>query len=166
MEPARKGWVRGRLARAWRTALPSSDRPRVILREMASEELTEDDRRLLWAQFVEVYTHAQESYDTSIRALASAGVGVTASLGATLHKFPSEGIAAVAVFLSSLTLNLLSYGTAQFDMRARLRSLGSRTYEGAEGNRWTSATSILNFAAGAAFVAGGLLLALFVSAAT
>jgi hypothetical protein len=133
---------------------------------VASNELSEEDRRIVWEQFVEVYAHSQEAYDSSIRTLASAGVGVTVSLGTALDVFPGRGIAAVSAFLGSLVFNLLSYTTAQLDMRARLDCLRERPYVGIEGNRWTKATKVLNCLAGAAFIAGGALLAAFVASAT
>jgi hypothetical protein len=67
----------------------------------------------------------------------------------------------------SLGFNLVSYGTAQFDMRARLRALRmSSEYRGAEGNPWTVTTTTLNALAGVAFIAGGCFLAAFVGTAT
>jgi hypothetical protein len=133
----------------------------------SSHELSEDDRRIVWEQFVEVYASSQEAYDSSIRTLASAGIGVTASIGTALHDFSGWGIAAAVGFLVSLFLNLLSYGTAQFDMQTRLRALRrSSQYRGAEGNLWTVTTTTLNALAGVAFIAGGSFLAAFVGTAT
>jgi hypothetical protein len=129
-------------------------------------QLSEEDRRIVWEQFVEVYAHAQETYDSSIRTLASAGIGVTVSIGTALHAFPGRGVAAVLTFIGSLISNLVSYGTAQLDMGARLECLRHRQYAGIEGNRWTTTTKVLNLIAGATFVAGAALLAAFVASAT
>ena len=66
---------------------------------MTSHELSTEDRRIVWEQFVEVYGESQKEIGSSIRTLASAGLGVTASLGVALHTFPSEGLAAASAFL-------------------------------------------------------------------
>jgi hypothetical protein len=125
--------------------------------------LTQEQRQTLWEQFVEVHAKSQEAYDSSIRALASAGVAVTVSLGAALEAFGSSGVAAAVGFLVSLLFNLLSYVTAQLDMRDRLRDLRAGRVAGIEGNWWTKATHVLNALAGIAFLVGGALLALFVA---
>ncbi len=130
-------------------------------------DLSEEDRRTLWEQFAEVYAHSQEAWDSSIRTLGAAGIGVTASIGTALHSFSAFAIVAVAAYIASVVFNLFSYGTAQLDMRCRLRALrNSRAYEGAERSRWTKYTTVLNLLAGAAFVVGSAFLAVFVAAAT
>jgi hypothetical protein len=130
-------------------------------------DLSEEDWRTLWEQFATVYSHSQETFDSSVRTLASAGLGVTVSIGTALHAFSGRAILAVIAFLLSLGLNLVSYGTTQLDMSSRLRTLRtSRRYEDAERSRWTRVTTGLNIAAGAAFVTGGGFLAAFVNAAT
>jgi hypothetical protein len=130
-------------------------------------DLSEEDWRTLWEQFATVYAHSQETFDSSVRTLASAGLGVTVSIGTALHAFSGRAILAVIAFLLSLGLNLVSYGTAQLDMSSRLRTLRtSRRYQDAEQSRWTRVTTGLNIAAGAAFVTGGGFLAAFVNAAT
>jgi hypothetical protein len=133
---------------------------------MTEHELSDEERRTLWEQFVEVYAHSQESYDSSIRTLAAAGVGVAVSLAAALESLNTAGVWAIVLFLSSLGWNLGSYATAQLDMRTRIACLRDDRHEGLEGNRWTVATRVMNVAAGAALIAGGGLLALFVSSET
>ena len=130
------------------------------------ERLTPEDRRTLWEQFVEVYAHSQESYDSSIRGLAAGAVAVTVSLATALQALSTWGVAAVTAFLASLGLNLASYVTAQLDMRARLDSLRAGREDGTEGNRWTKATTGLNVIAGLTLIAGGVLLAIFVAKAS
>lgn len=123
----------------------------------------EQDRRTLWEQFCEVHAKQQESYDSSIRALAAAGVAVTVSLGTALDGLTGLGTVAVILFLVSLALNLLSYLTSQRDMTVRLNTLRDEGLtEAVEGNGWTLGTKILNGAAGAALVVGGVFLAWFV----
>ena len=123
---------------------------------------SEEDRRVLWEQFVEVHGHQQEAYDSSIRTLAAAGVAVTASLGTALKEFNGYGVAALILLLCSLGLNLVSHWTSQRDMTTRLDSLRAHGGTAAvEGNRWTKATHTLNFLAGLALLSGGGLLAAF-----
>jgi hypothetical protein len=130
---------------------------------MSTMELTADERQKLWEQFVEVYSESQDSFDTSVRTLAAAGIAVAASLAAALHGFNSWGVASVVLFVVSLTLNLASFLTAQFDMRARLRCIREGEYDGIEGNRWTAVTTGANLSAGIALIAGAALLAMFVA---
>ena len=143
--------------------MPSDDRSSV---NCPVERLTPEDRRTLWEQFVEVYAHSQESYDSSIRGLAAGAVAVTVSLATALQALSTWGVAAVTAFLASLGLNLASYVTAQLDMRARLDSLRAGREDGTEGNRWTKATTGLNVIAGLTLIAGGVLLAIFVAKAS
>jgi hypothetical protein len=130
---------------------------------MSSNELSDEQRQTLWEQFVEVYAEEQKSYDNSVRTLAAAGVAVTVSLATALKEMPASGKAAVALFVVSLGVNLASHVTAQLDMRARLACLRQGQEEGIEGNRWSTATHALNVVAGIAFIAGSVLLAVFVS---
>ena len=127
---------------------------------------TKEQHDVLWAQFVETYEKSQEAYDLSIRMLAAAGVAVTASLGVALGEFGSVGLAAAVAFVVSLVVNLLSYGTAQLDMRKRLDDIQAENDAGVLGNRWTTATTVLNVGAGLAFILGASLLAAFVASAS
>jgi hypothetical protein len=130
-------------------------------------ELTDDERRILWEQYVDTYVESQRTYDSSVRTLAAAGVAVTVSLATALDQFGTPGKRAAAFFLASLLFNLISYATAQRDMSGRLDSLSRRDDEGAlEGNRWTKLTHVLNFLAGAALIAAGVYLSKFVAKAT
>jgi hypothetical protein len=128
--------------------------------------LSEAERQTLWEQFVEVHGESQESYDNSVRTIAAAGVGITASLATALHGLTAKGVAAIALFLASLALNLGSYVTAQFDMKARMDVLRRRETEGIERNRWTTTTTCLNALAGVAVIAGGAVLAWFITSKT
>jgi hypothetical protein len=128
--------------------------------------LREEDRRILWEQFVEVYAHSQKSYDDAVRALAAAGVALTVSLATALHHFATSGLVAVIFFLVSLGLNLASFGTAQADMKTRIACLRARKTDGIEGNRWTTVTTALNGAAGAGVLTGSVLLAVYIAHAT
>jgi hypothetical protein len=131
-----------------------------------AEQLTNEERRTIWEQFVEVYGHSQESYDSLIRALAAVAVAVTVSLATALQALSTWGVATVTAFLVSLGLNLGSYVTAQLDMRARLDSLRAGREDEIEGNRWTKATTCLNVIAGLTLIAGGVLLTIFVAKAS
>ena len=128
--------------------------------------LTEADRRVLWEQFVGVYSDSQKSYDGAVRALAAAGLTVTVSIGTALKIFSGAGVASAVVFLTSLSLNFLSYATAQLDMKTRLSALRARRQQGTEGNNWTSVTTALNLLAGIAVLVGGGLLSYFVATST
>ncbi|MGZ4302462.1 MAG: hypothetical protein ACXVR9_11915 [Gaiellaceae bacterium] len=128
--------------------------------------LTEADRRALWDQFVTVYSDSQKSYDGAVRALAAAGLTVTVSIGTALKTFSGSGVASAVVFLTSLSLNFLSYATAQLDMKTRISDLHARREEGIEGNNWTRATTALNLLAGIALLVGGGLLSYFVATST
>lgn len=130
-------------------------------------DLSEEDYRILWEQFTDVYSHSQQEYDSSIRPLASAGIGVVVAIGTALHTFNGWAAVSVGAFLASVGFNLLSYGTAQLDMRCRQGALlRTRRYESALRSRWTRYTTILNLLAGAAFVVGGVFVAVFVAKAT
>jgi hypothetical protein len=128
--------------------------------------LSEADRRVLWEQFVEVYSESQKSYDGAVRTLAAAGLTVTVSIGAALKTFSGCGVASAVVFLTSLGLNFLSYATAQLDMKDRINALRVRRQEGIEGNNWTKITTALNLLAGISLIVGGALLAYFVANST
>lgn len=132
------------------------------------EALTGEQRKTLWEQFVTEHGKAQEAFDSSLRALAGAGLALTVSLATALKTLPKPGVAAAAVFLASLLLNLGSYVSAQLDMRERMRllKLTGATYEGAERSNWTTATWLMNVAAGVALLAGGVLLVIYISRAT
>lgn len=136
---------------------------RRVAAAMTTMELTAEERQKLWEQFVEVYAESQDSFDTSVRTLAAAGIAVAASLAAALHGFNTWGVASVVLFVVSLTLNLASFLTTQFDMRARLRCIREGEYDGIEGNRWTAVTTGANLSAGTALIAGAALLATFVA---
>ena len=103
------------------------------------DKLTEDERNILWGQFVDTYVTSQESYDTSVRTLSAAGVAVTVTLATALKDFDGYGVGATVLFLASLGANLASYATAQKDMRARLDSVAAGDRQGAFGNEWTKA---------------------------
>jgi hypothetical protein len=126
--------------------------------------LTDEERLILWRQFVEVHGESQEAYDNSVRAIAAAGVAVTVSLATALKGISAVGLAAIALFLASLTLNLVSYVTTQRDMTLRLSDLREGRDDAGVGNGWTLATSLLNTFAGVGVVVGGALLAWFVAA--
>jgi hypothetical protein len=126
------------------------------------DQLTDEQRQTLREQFIEVYSEAQDSFDSSVRTLAAAGIAVTVSLAAALKDMPTAGKWAVGLFVVSLTLNLASYATSQWDMKRRIRSLHEKRDDEIEGNVWTTITHILNIAAGLTFISGAVVLAVFV----
>jgi hypothetical protein len=127
------------------------------------EELTEADRRTLWEQFVDTYAKSQESYDNSVRTLAARGVAVTTSLATAIHALSPSGVTAVVFFLAGLAGTVASHVTAQRDMQCRLSCLRRDELAGIEGNRWTTATTALNIAAGVALFAGGVFLTIYIA---
>lgn len=130
-----------------------------------TQELTTPQREKLWEQFVAEHGKAQEAYDSSVRALAGAGLGITVSLAVALKELPSSGSWAAGLFLAALVLNLGSYVFVQLDMRARLRALRENptSYRGAERSRWTTLTWLANVAAGLTLLSGGALLIRFIT---
>ncbi len=128
-----------------------------------NRDLTPEDRRALWAQFADVHADAQKVFDASLRTLAAGAIAVTVSLATVLGDLGDTGVVAVVLFLTSLLFNLVSYSTAQRDMRVRLAGLRAWRTEEIEGTRWTTATYILNWLAGLSFIAGAALLAAFVA---
>jgi hypothetical protein len=129
---------------------------------VATNELSDEERQILWEQFGDVHARSQQAYDDAVRTLAAAGVAVTVSIAAAIGGLGETGSAAVFAFLGSLVLNFLSYATVQFDMRTRQDVVRRGVREGIDGNRWTVGTTVLNALAGAAFIAGGALLSVFV----
>jgi hypothetical protein len=129
---------------------------------VTGQTLSEADRQTLREQFVEVHAEAQESYDSSVRNLAAGAVAVTVSLATALKGLDNSGLAAVSLFLLSLTASVGSFVTQQLDMKKRA-AIPHPVTEGLEGNRWTKWTTGLNVLAGVALISGGILLALFVS---
>jgi hypothetical protein len=130
--------------------------------EPAVDELAEEDRLALRAQFVDVRTKAQESYDSSLRTFAAGGIAVTASIATALHTFGGLGTATIAAFLAALAAMQFSHSSTVRDMWVRVVDLESHKDHRLWGNRWTTITTVLNAAAGVAFFAGCVLLAVFV----
>jgi hypothetical protein len=108
---------------------------------------------------------AQETFDSSLRTLAGAGLGITVSLATALKAMLASGVWAAALFLGSLFLTLGSYVFAQLDMRARMDCLTKNptSYKGVERSDWTTCTWRTNAGAGATLLACGVLLVLFIS---
>jgi hypothetical protein len=130
--------------------------------------LTREQREKLWEQLVAEHGKAQEAYDSSLRALAGAGLGVTVSLGVALKELPATGIWAAGVFLFALFVNLASYVFVQVDMGKRMAALSEDPYEyeGAKPGRWTTWTWGANVLGGLGLLAGGVLLIRFIAEST
>ncbi len=130
-----------------------------------TQELTREQREKLWEQFVTEHGNAEEAYDSALRALAGAGLGITVSLAVALKELPGSGLWAAISFLAALLLNFGSYVFVRHDMRARMEALrrNPTAYEGAEESRWTTWTWRTNVAAGIALLAGGMLLIVFIA---
>jgi hypothetical protein len=128
-------------------------------------KLSVEDRAALWRQYAQVHAKVQDTFDSSIRTLAAAGVGVTVTIAtAAVDRFDWWGVAAVAAFLVSLTLYLASYVTAQRDMRARLELVRVSDLRGFDETTWTTWTFRCNVGAGVCLLLGGVLLMFFVAA--
>jgi hypothetical protein len=126
-------------------------------------DLTPEDRKTLWEQFVIEHRKAYEELDASVRTLAAAGVAVTVSLATALKTLSPAGVWAVGLFLASLGFNLLSFVGVTLDMRARLTALKENTgYVGGERSSWTPWISVANVLGGAALIGGGALLLVFI----
>jgi hypothetical protein len=128
-------------------------------------ELTDDERRTLRDQYIDVHVKSQETYDESIRVLAAAALGVTVSIATALHKIDSAGIDALISFLGSLAATVASHQTAQKDMVERVKALDNGTYTGDGSSGWTTTTTWLNLFAGAALLLGAVCLAIYVAKA-
>jgi hypothetical protein len=126
-------------------------------------KLSDDDRRTLWQQFVEVYARSQRAYDESVRTLAAAGVAVTVSIGTAIKGLHTSGLVAVVLFLGALAATFTSYASVQLDMKTRLAGLRRGDSESVEGNSWTKATTTLNALAGVGLMLGGVFLAVLVA---
>jgi hypothetical protein len=134
--------------------------------EGQSASLSGEDRRILWEQFVEVHAESQKDFDSSVRTLAAAGIGITVSLATALKNLNGMGEIATGMFLVSLASGVLSHASAQMDMRSRIECLRAQKQDGLEGNRWTLATQVLNVIAGAFLIGGGVFLALYIAGVT
>ena len=128
--------------------------------------LTPDQRQTLVEQFIEADDKSQDSFDSSVRALSSAGVAATVALGVALEAFGRLGLAAAAAFLLSLIANLFSYVTARRDMHQRIDDLRADRDDRIAGTGWKRATEVLNAVSGVAFTVGGGLLAWFIFTTT
>jgi hypothetical protein len=127
--------------------------------------LSPEERTALRQQYARVHASVQETFDSSVRALAAGGVAVTVTIAtAAVERFDGWGWAALLSFLGSLACNVGSYVTAQKDMRARLALVRKFDVRGREETVWTTRTFWLNVGAGVALVVGGLFLAAFVAA--
>lgn len=124
--------------------------------------LTDEEQLVLRKQFGDSYVQAQETYDSSVRALAAAGVAVTVTIGTAIEDFTGAAVVAVLLFLVSLASNLVSFATAQRDLRLRLEAVWKRDRRAVMGNAWTKWTARLNFLAGLTLVLGGGCLAYYV----
>jgi hypothetical protein len=133
---------------------------------VAESALDEQQRQTLREQFVQVYAEQQTTFDTSVRTLAAAGVAVAASLATALEMMTRSGKWSIGLFLVSLGANVVSYATAQVDMTKRIGGLERDDLSVLRSNRWTWVTRGLNVVAGATLLAGGILLAVFVSSGT
>ena len=127
-------------------------------------KLTDEERKAYFDRLVLVNAEAQATYDKSVRAMAAGGITATVSLGTALGSLTNYGVAAAAVFLLSLTVNLVSYGTAQADLGDRMEKLRKREYP--ETSKWAHATVGLNVIGGVGVIAGGGLLGAFIATST
>jgi len=84
-----------------------------------------------------------------------------ASLIAALRVVGWAGGFALGLLLLTLAINIASYVTATQDMAARRRAVEAGDRTAVFGNRWTKATTILNYLAGAGLLAGGFALAIY-----
>jgi hypothetical protein len=125
--------------------------------------MSEEDRRALWRQYAQAHASTQETFDNSIRTLAAAGLAVAVSIITALEESDWTGVVAVSALLLSLGMNLVSYVTAQRDLRERQGYLKARDWKGAEETAWTTRTYRLNVAAGVSLLVGGLFLGIFVT---
>lgn len=122
-----------------------------------------EERKTLWRQYAQAHAKAQETYDASIRTLAAAGLAVTVTLATALESLDGYGTTATTALVIALGANLVSYATAQMDLRRRLKFVKVSDARGREPTFWTTLTFLLNLVAGLGLLAGGLFLAWFVS---
>lgn len=131
-----------------------------------ADELTAEEQQTLVDQFEEAHRQSQDTYDASVRTIAAASVGVTASLTAAFQQAGWSGTLAVALSLCSLVANLASYWTAQLDIQSRIGAAWERDRVGVFGGRWRKATTALNATTGVLLLAAGVCLVIFVSSAS
>ncbi|MFN0156353.1 MAG: hypothetical protein ACKVUT_18410 [Gaiella sp.] len=125
--------------------------------------LRDDERTALWKQYARAHAEAQENFDTSTRTLAAAGVAITVALVTALKVTEASAVCAIVLFLLSLACNLLSYVTAQLDLRERLDYVRAGKAKGREETGWTHGTWALNTLCGSALFAGGCFLTYYVA---
>jgi hypothetical protein len=124
--------------------------------------LSDEERQTLREQYIEVYDKSQESFDTSVRTLAAAGIAVTVTLGAAFKTLSGAGTIAVICFVVSLLATLVSFQTVQWDMKSRISALEEQRDEGSFTSGWNKVTTGFNWAAGILFFAGAIALCRFV----
>jgi hypothetical protein len=137
----------------------------MVSRMAEMRKMTEEERATLWKQYAQTHAKIQETFDASIRTLAAAGLAATVSIVTALKTISGSGKGAAIAFLVSLGANLVSYATAQVDMRSRLAQVRVGSWKGADMSVWTEATFGLNVLSCIALLAGGGLLAYFVTTA-
>lgn len=127
-------------------------------------KLSREDRAALWRQYAQVHATVQNTFDSSVRTLAAAGVAVTVTIAtAAVESFDWWGTLAVSGFLASLACNLASYVTAQKDMRVRLEFVRASDLRGYDETAWTTRTFRFNVGEGVSLILGGLLFMGFVA---
>jgi hypothetical protein len=132
-----------------------------------TRKLTTDERAALWSQYARVHGAVQDTFDSTVRALAAGGIAVTVTLAtAAVDDFNGWGVLAVLAFLGALGCHVGSFVTAQRDMRARLALVRVSDLRAFDETSWTRRTFELNVGAGLLLILGGLLLALFVWSVT
>lgn len=127
---------------------------RFMTDEQKKAPLTDDEVARLWPEFNEAHSESQRTFDTSVRTLAAAGIAVSATLAGAFGALGWSGDIAVCAFVTSLLLNLSSYGSAQIDMIRRLEAVVRRDRPGTFGSRWTPVTTALNTGSGIALFVG------------
>jgi hypothetical protein len=128
--------------------------------------LSPEEQQKLLEQYSDAFSDSQRTYDASLRTFAAGGLAVTTSLGTALDQLGWTGVIAIVLFLGTLVTNLVSYWSDQRDLRCRVDGVFVADPVAASGNRWTKLTTTLNYVGGAALIAGGAFLAIFVATTT
>lgn len=126
------------------------------------DPLTEAEAEAASKELSAALSRTQQHRDAFVRVIAAGAVAVAASLIAAIGKAGWSGGLAVGLAYASLAAVLLSYGSAEVDIRRRNRKAWEYDRAGVQGNWWSTITDALSAGAAVLLVAGGAALVVFV----
>ena len=133
-----------------------------------TEETTEAFSRFR-SELQESLLRQQGAFDRAVLKLAAAGLALTVTLTAALasnHRHLTNRwslVLAWAFLAGSIASVLISFITSQIEAQRRIDAVDDDDYERAAETRSTRLTRRLNYFSGAALIAGGVFLAVFIT---